>query len=189
MAAPLILASASPRRLSLLAQIGITPDDIIPANIDESPLPGEKPREHALRLAREKAEALAPEDAFILAADTVVGVGRRILPKTEGEDEARKCLTLMSGRAHMVHSGVCLIGPDGRQSVKVSSTRVIFKRLTQAEIDEYIASKEWDGKAGGYAIQGLAESYIKSIAGSYSGVVGLPLHMTRNMLTGMGYGQ
>lgn len=186
---PLILASASPRRLALLAQIGVTPSQIIPADIDETPSHAELPRPHALRLAEQKASAIAAQhsDAFILAADTVVGVGRRILPKTESRDEARRCIALMSGRAHRVFTGVCLISPAGQSSVKVSETRVKVKRLSAQEIDHYLGSNEWDGKAGGYAIQGFFESYITSISGSYSGVVGLPLFETRNMLTGLGY--
>ena len=186
---PLILASASPRRKALLAQIGVTPSQIIPADIDETPAHAELPRPHALRLAEQKAISIVQshKDAFVLAADTVVGVGRRILPKTESVDEARRCITLMSGRAHRVYTGVCLIAPDGGKSVKVSETRVKVKRLSAREIDSYLESKEWDGKAGGYAIQGQFEAHIISIAGSYSGVVGLPLFETRNMLTGLGY--
>ena len=187
MAFKLVLASASPRRKSLLAQIGITPSAIIPADIDETPRSDELPRPHALRLAEEKAGAVHKAGQFTLSADTVVGVGRRILPKTEDEKSARECLSLMCGRSHHVYTGVCLLGPDGKRSVKVSDTRVKVKRLTAQEIDRYIASGEWDGKAGGYAIQGLFESHIISIQGSYSGVVGLPLYTVQNMLTGMGY--
>lgn len=183
----LILASASPRRLSLLAQIGITPDAVRPADIDETPGADELPRLHALRLAAEKAKAIdAPAD-YVLAADTVVGVGRRILPKTETADEAERCLRLMSGRSHRVFTGVSLIGPGGKQSSKVIETRVKMKRLTDAEIEGYIATDEWRGKAGGYAIQGYAEVFIISIIGSFSSVVGLPLYETKNLLTGMGY--
>ena len=187
MASRLVLASASPRRKSLLAQIGITPDAITPADIDEAPRSDELPRPHALRLAEEKADAVHKAGQFTLSADTVVGVGRRILSKTEDENSARDCLSLMGGRSHHVYTGVCLLGPDGQRSVKVSDTRVKVKRLTAEEIDHYIASKEWDGKAGGYAIQGLFESHIISIQGSYSGVVGLPLYTVQNMLSGMGY--
>lgn len=187
--ADLVLASASPRRQSLLWQIGVTPDRIIPADIDETPGHDELPRLHALRLAEQKALAIAAshKDGYILAADTVVGVGRRILPKTETADEARRCITLMSGRAHRVYTGVCVIAPDGRKIVRASETRVKVKRLTSAEIDDYITSDEWRGKAGGYAIQGKFEAYIAQISGSFSGVVGLPLFETRNMLTGLGY--
>ncbi len=183
----LILASASPRRLSLLAQIGISPDAVRPANIDETPGKDELPRLHALRLAAEKAAAIDAPGDYILAADTVVGVGRRILPKTETESEAVDCLRLMSGRSHRVFTGVSLIGPDGKQVSRVVETRVKMKRLTGAEIADYIATDEWRGKAGGYAIQGYAESYIISIIGSFSNVVGLPLYETKNLLTGLGY--
>lgn len=183
----LILASASPRRLSLLSQIGITPEEVRPANIDETPQDGELPRLHAGRLAAEKAMAIGAEDAYILAADTVVGVGRRILPKTDTADEAEHCLRLMSGRGHRVYTGISLIAPDGRQSTKVVETRLKMKRLSDAEISAYLAGGEWEGKAGGYAIQGHAESFIISIIGSFSGVVGLPLYETRNLLTGLGY--
>lgn len=183
----LILASASPRRLSLLAQIGITPDAVRPADIDETPGKDELPRLHALRLAAEKAAAIDAPGDYILAADTVVGVGRRILPKTETETEAVDCLRLMSGRSHRVFTGISLIGPDGKQVSRVVETRVKMKRLTDAEIADYIATDEWRGKAGGYAIQGYAESYIISIIGSFSNVVGLPLYETKNLLTGLGY--
>lgn len=184
---PLILASASPRRLSLLAQIGVTPSDVIPADIDERPLAAELPRLHALRLSLEKARKISQLGAYVLAADTVVGVGRRILPKTETRDEAEQCLRLASGRAHRVYTGVCVIGPDGAMSHKVSETRVKMKRLSQEELTTYLDGGEWRGKAGGYAIQGMAESFIISISGSYSGVVGLPLFETRTMLSGLGY--
>ena len=183
----LILASASPRRLSLLAQIGITPDAVRPADIDETPRKDELPRPHALRLAIEKCEAIDAPGDYILAADTVVGVGRRILPKTETESEAIACLRLMSGRSHRVFTGVSLIGPDGNTSSRVVETRVKMKRLTDAEIDAYIVTDEWRGKAGGYAIQGYAESFIISVIGSFSNVVGLPLYETKNLLTGQGY--
>lgn len=187
MTSRLVLASASPRRKALLAQIGITPDAITPADIDETPVAEELPRPHAYRLAEQKALAVHQTGQFTLSADTVVGVGRRILPKTEDEISARDCLRLMSGRTHHVYTGVCLIGPDGAKSVKTSDTKVKVKRLTGAEIERYIACQDWDGKAGGYAIQGLFEAYISSIQGSYSGVVGLPLYTVLNMLTGMGY--
>ncbi len=183
----LILASASPRRLSLLAQIGITPNAVQPADIDETPGANETPRLHALRLAAEKAIAVPSAGDYVLAADTVVGVGRRILPKTETPDEAERCLRLMSGRSHRVFTGISLIGPDGKQSSRVVETRVKMKRLTDLEIAAYIASDEWRGKAGGYAIQGYAEVFIISIIGSFSSVVGLPLYETKNLLTGMGY--
>lgn len=183
-----ILASASPRRQDLLAQIGCTPDQIIPADIDETPRPSEKPRAHALRLAIEKAQAVSLNHAgsIILAADTVVGVGLRILPKTNTADEARACLTLMSGRGHRVYTGLCVIGPNGYHTSKVSETRLKMKRLTAAEIEAYIDSGEWHGKAGGYGIQGRAGAFISTIIGSYTGVVGLPVFETRNALLGAG---
>jgi septum formation protein len=179
----LVLASASPRRLALLAQIGVTPDDVISTDIDETPLKGETPRLLALRLARSKAEAARAHDALVLAADTVVAVGRRILPKAETEAEARDCLALLSGRSHRVYTGVAL-RRDGKLSERLVETRVSFKRLTAGEIDAYIASDEWRGKAGGYAVQGLAARYIISIIGSYSSVVGLPLYETALLLEG-----
>ncbi len=189
MTAPrLILASASPRRKALLEQIGVAPDEIIPADIDETPYKGELPRDHALRLAREKAGKIAAShpDAFVLGSDTVVGCGRRILPKAEDEASARACLALLSGRAHRVFSGVALAKPDGTVSERVVETRVKVRRLTERDIEEYVASREWDGKAGGYGIQGRFEKHIISLAGSYSNVVGLPLYETANLLAGVG---
>jgi len=187
--AKLVLASASPRRRELLAQIGITPDAVDPADIDETPGKTETPRPHARRLARDKALAVAARhpDAFVLAADTVVGVGRRILPKTEDEASARTCLDLLSGRAHRVFTGVCLVAPGGGQSLRVVDARVQVKRLSEAEIASYLATGEWKGKAGGYAIQGHASAFIPSISGSYTAIVGLPLAETLNMLTGAGF--
>jgi septum formation protein len=190
----LILASASPRRLDLLRQIGCEPQHLIAASIDEIPLKNELPRVHAIRLAREKAEAVfkKPEIAVlsgafvVLAADTVVGVGRRILPKAETEEDARACLALLSGRAHRVHTALALIGSDGQRRLRHVETKVGFKRLSQEEIETYIASKEWQGKAGGYAIQGLAAAYIDFLSGSYSGVVGLPLYETSQLLGSFG---
>ena len=186
---PLILASASPRRLELLARIGICPDSIVPADIDESPHKDELPKPHALRLAIGKAQAIAPgnKGAFILSADTVVGIGRRILPKAEDLATARDCLELLSGRAHRVFTGVCLIAPDGREISRVVETRLKMKRLSESEMQMYLESGEWDGKAGGYGIQGLAGAFISHISGSYSNVVGLPVYETRNMLIGTGY--
>lgn len=178
----LILASASPRRLALLAQIGIEPDEIRAANIDETPLKGETPRLHALRLARGKAEAVA-EDALVLAADTVVAVGRRILPKAETEQQARDCLALLSGRTHRVYTGVALKRAD-LVTTRLVEARVSFKPLTSVDTEAYIASGEWQGKAGGYAIQGLAARYITNIIGSYSAIVGLPLYETANLIEG-----
>ncbi len=183
----LVLASASPRRLELLAQIGITPDAVIPSDIDETPKPGELARPLALRLAEEKLAACKAPNAFALAADTVVAVGRRLLPKTECKDEVEACLRLMSGRAHRVLTGVAIRAPDGRSSARVVITRVQFKRLSECEIETYIESGEWQGKAGGYGIQGRAAAFIRGLSGSYSGVVGLPLYDTQNMLTGLGW--
>jgi septum formation protein len=187
--AKLILASASPRRLDLLRQIGIEPDLIDPAEIDESPLKAEPPAKHALRLAQGKAGAVAARQpgAFVLAADTVVACGARILPKAEDEATAKRCLELISGRRHRVYGGIALIGPDGRSAARVAESTVIFKRLNRLEIAAYLASGEWHGKAGGYAIQGRAAAYIRFMSGSYSNIVGLSLYDTRQMLTGLGW--
>lgn len=190
----LILASASPRRLQLLQQIGIEPVALKPADLDETPLKNEQPRALARRLSEEKAAAIHQiykDDAhlggsFILAADTVVAVGRRSLPKTELAEEAIQCLTLLSGRTHKVFTGVSLVTPKGKTRTKVVETRIRFKRLTN-DIDPYVASGEWRGKAGGYAIQGIAGSFVVNLVGSYSSVVGLPLHETSNLLLGEGY--
>lgn len=190
MSAPhLILASASPRRLDILAQIGVSPQSVQPADINEDPIPGELPKPHALRLAQEKAMKLASgnDGKIILAADTVVGVGRRILPKTETEIEARECLGLLSGRGHRVFTGVCVIDAQGQMRSRVSETRLKMKRLSAAEIEAYIACGEWCGKAGGYGIQGRAGAYIHNLIGSYTGVVGLPVFETRNLLLAAGY--
>jgi septum formation protein len=183
----LVLASASPRRSDLLAQIGLVPDQIIAPDIDEAQLDGETPRLMALRLACAKAEAAAVKGAFVLAADTVVALGRRVLPKAETEAEARACLALLSGRAHRVLTGVAVRAPDGRLARRLSETRVHFKRLSKAEIDAYVAAGEWRGKAGGYAVQGLAGAFVVALQGSYSGVVGLPLYETAMLLEGLGY--
>ena len=189
MTAALVLASASPRRVELLAQIGVIPDRINPADIDETPGPEETAVRLAERLARAKAIATASRhpDAFVLAADTVVAVGRRILPKTETDEDARACLALLSGRAHQVFSGVSLRHPDGRLSARVSRTRVRMKRLTPDEIEGYLRAGEWQGKAGGYAIQGRAGGFVLDLSGSYSGVVGLPLYETLCLLDGLGW--
>lgn len=184
---PLILASASPRRLDLLARIGVVPDAVRPADIDETPLKGELPARHAVRLAAEKAAAIAETGSLVLAADTVVGVGRRILPKAEDAETARRCLDLLSGRRHRVHSAVTLIDADGRARHRLSTTIVTFKRLTVQEIDMYLACGEWHGKAGGYAIQGRAEAFVRVLSGSHSGVVGLPLFETRALLAAAGH--
>lgn len=187
--APLILASSSPRRKALLEMIGIAPDEIIPADIDETELKGELPRDLALRLARGKAAAVAAAHpaAFVLGSDTVVGCGRRILPKAEDEQTARDCLMLISGGAHRVFSGVALAKPGGDIIARVVETRVKVRRLDDAAIEDYIASGEWNGKAGGYAIQGLFAKHIVSIIGSHPNVVGLPVYETANLLMGAGW--
>jgi septum formation protein len=188
---PLILASSSPRRLDLLHQVGIQPDRIEPPDIDETAIPGELPRPHAVRLAAAKADAVAialgPSAGYVLAADTVVACGRRILPKTEAEDEARRCLRLLSGRRHRVHGAVCVLAPDGRRAARLVTTMVGFKRLTDQEIDAYLASGEWSGKAGGYAIQGRAAAFVPAVNGSYPNVVGLPVVETLALLAGLGW--
>jgi septum formation protein len=190
--APLVLASESPRRLALLAQVGIRPDAVLPAAIDESVLKGELPRVHALRLAVEKARRVESEwsgkPAFILAADTVVVVGRRILPKARDEAEVRACLKLLSGRRHQVITAVALIGPQSKLRTRIAMTRVSMLRLTEDEIGTYVESREGVGKAGGYAIQGRAEALVKEISDSYSNVVGLPLALTAALLKGAGHG-
>jgi septum formation protein len=183
----LILASASPRRLDLLARLGIVPDAVVPADIDETPLKAERPVFYARRIAAAKAAAVAEAGALVLAADTVVAAGRRILPKTESEDEARAALSLLSGRRHRVHSALTLIDGAGRARHKLSSAIVTFKPLSAAEIEAYLASGEWRGKAGGYAIQGRAEALVRALSGSFSGVMGLPLYETRALLRAAGY--
>jgi septum formation protein len=183
----LILASASPRRLDLLARIGVVPDIVLPAEIDETPLKGELPLPYARRMAAAKAEAVAQAGALTLAADTVVAAGRRILPKTESGEEARAALSLLSGRRHRVLSAVTLIDAEGRARHRLSTSIVIFKRLSAEEIDAYLAAGEWRGKAGGYAIQGRAEALVRAVSGSHSGVVGLPLFETRALLRAAGY--
>ena len=191
----LILASASPRRLALLNQIGIEPEHLIPTHIDETPEKGELPRRLATRLADVKAisaqhsarQAGIAATAVVLAADTVVAVGRRILPKAETMEEAGDCLRLLSGRAHRVYTGVTLLTPSGRARRRLVETRVRFKRLSPRELEAYLASAEWRGKAGGYAIQGIAGAFVIKLVGSYSAVVGLPLYETVNLLTGLGY--
>jgi septum formation protein len=184
----LILASASPRRLDLLARIGVVPHAVDPADIDESAHKGELPASYAARMAAEKAAlvALRHAGAYVLGADTVVAVGRRILPKAESEAQARDCLALISGRRHRVHSAVTLIDAYGTARHRLSTTIVIFKRLSRPEIDAYIASGDWQGKAGGYAIQGHAEAFVRALMGSHSGVVGLPLFETRALLVSAG---
>jgi septum formation protein len=185
----LVLASASPRRLELLCQIGIVPDAIDPADIDETPIPGELPPGHVFRLAEAKARAVMPRHpgAFVLAADTVVACGRRILPKAEDAATARACLELLSGRRHRVYGGIALVTPTGDIALRRVMTQVTFKRLSETELRAYLETGEWQGKAGGYAIQGRAAALIPSISGSYSNVVGLPLYETAQLLTGRGY--
>jgi len=191
----LVLASASPRRLALLQQVGIDPDHLHPTDVDETPLKAELPRQLAQRLAKEKAEAALawskrdPQwtGAHILAADTVVAVGRRILPKAETLDEAEACLRLLSGRAHRVWTGIALATPAGAIKARLVETRLRFKRLSSSEIAAYLASDEWRGKAGGYAVQGLAGGFVVKLIGSYPAVVGLPLWETLALLEGTGY--
>ncbi|HLJ06127.1 MAG TPA: Maf family nucleotide pyrophosphatase [Acetobacteraceae bacterium] len=182
----LVLASASPRRLALLAQIGIVPERVISPDIDETPLPDELPRDYARRLARAKAAAVDAPGAFVLAADTVVAAGRRILPKAESETELRRCLALLSGRRHRVLTSVVLRLPDGRLRERLVQSVVAFARLTGRQIEDYVASEEWRGKAGGYAIQGRAAAFVTFLSGSYSNVVGLPLFETAQLLRGAG---
>lgn len=185
-ASALILASASPRRRELLARLGIVPAAVSPAHIDETPRKGELPRDYVLRMAREKALAVSA-DGHVLAGDTVVALGRRILPKAEDEATARHCLELLSGRRHRVLSAIALKSPDGSLHDRLSETVVRFKRLTPGEIAAYLQGGEWHGKAGGYAIQGAAEGLIAWIGGSHSGVVGLPLFETRALLKAGGF--
>jgi len=191
----LVLASGSPRRLALISQAGIEPEALRPADLDETPLRGELPRACANRLARAKADAALEmvrlddelKGAYILSADTVVAVGRRILPKAELLDQAAQCLRLLSGRNHRVHSAVCLVTPKEAFRQRLVETRVRFKRLSEEDIEAYLASGEWRGKAGGYAVQGIAGSFVVKIVGSYTNVVGLPLYETTTLLAGEGY--
>ena len=185
----LVLASASPRRLDLLKRIGVEPDAILPAEIDETPHQGELPRDYASRVAAEKALAVYALElgAIILAADTVVAAGRRILPKTEDEAEARRTLALLSGRRHRVLSAVTVIDAAGTARHRLSTTILTFKRFSEEVLNAYLAAGEWRGKAGAYAIQGRAEALVRAISGSHSGVVGLPLYETRALLRAAGY--
>jgi len=183
----LILASASPRRLELLARLGVVPDAVIPAEIDETPFKGELPDRYACRMATGKAAAVAQGFSLVLGADTVVAAGRRILPKAESEGEARSALALLSGRRHRVHSAVAVTDTQGRTRLRLSTSLVAFKPLSPAEIDAYLAGGEWHGKAGGYAIQGRAEALVRMLSGSHSGVMGLPLYETRALLRAAGY--
>lgn len=185
----LVLASASPRRLALLRQIGVEPDEIVPADVDETPLSGELPRALAARLASAKALAVAgaASQSFVIGADTVVACGRRALPKAIDAEGAYRCLRQLSGRRHRVYGGVCVIAADGRVAQRVVTTLVRFKRLEQQEVDAYLAKEEWHGKAGGYAIQGCAAMFVRDLSGSHSNVVGLPLFETAALLRGLGY--
>lgn len=185
----LVLASASPRRLDLLRQVGIEPDLIDPAEIDEHPRRGETPRQLSLRLAQEKARVVAARraGAFVLAADTVVAVGRRVLPKAETDSQARACLALLSGRNHRVLTAIAAAAPDGRIASRLVETRVQMKRLSADEVEHYLAGGEWRGKAGGYAIQGAAGGFVIGLEGSYPAVVGLPLYESLCLLRGLGY--
>ncbi len=189
----LVLASGSPRRLALLNQAGIEPDLLMPADVDETAEAGELPRRLAQRLAAEKAEIVAERakeagiSALVLAADTVVAVGRRILPKPELQDEAEACLRLLSGRTHRVYTGLTVVDLKGRAHTRLVESRVRFKRLSKDELADYLASDEWRGKAGGYGIQGIAGTFVVKLVGSYTNVVGLPLHETVGLLAGEGY--
>jgi septum formation protein len=187
--AQLVLASASPRRLELLRQVGLEPDRVAPADIDESPLPDETPRRLALRLARGKASAASSSapGAYVLAADTVVALGRRVMGKPADEAQARRWLTLLSGRAHQVLTGVAVVAPDGRVASRLGEARLKFKRLTAAEIEAYVAGGDWRDKAGAYGVQGRAGGFVTSLQGSYTAVVGLPLYETLALLDGLGF--
>lgn len=186
---PLVLASASPRRLELLARLGIVPDRVDPADVDETPRKAEQPRHLAQRLARIKAQAVAARSpgALVLGADTVVGVGRRVLGKPADAAEARRFLEFLSGRRHRVTTGVALVTPDGVLRERVVETTLTFQRLTDAQMDDYVATGEWEGKAGGYGIQQRAEVFVRALSGSHSGVVGLPLFETAQLLRGVGW--
>jgi septum formation protein len=191
----LILASASPRRLALLEQAGLAPDALLPADVDETPQRSESPRDLVRRLARAKAEvarraARSDEDlrgAYILAADTIVVVNRRVLPKAEVVDEAEACLRLLSGRTHRVYSSVCIVTPKDTVRDRLVETRLRFKRLSREEVERYLGSGEWRGKAGGYAVQGLAGTFVVKLTGSFTNVVGLPLYETVALLDGEGF--
>jgi septum formation protein len=185
----LVLASASPRRLDLLRQVGVEPDRVISCDIDETPLKDETPRQLAVRLAQGKAiaGAASAEDAYVIGADTVVALGRRLFGKPKDQADARRMLELLSGRAHRVMTGVAVRAPDGRVSVRLSESRLRWKRLDIRELDAFLASGEWEGVAGGYRIQGRAAAFCLDLHGSYSGVVGLPLYETLGLLRGLGY--
>ncbi|MDR3533629.1 MAG: Maf family protein [Rhodopila sp.] len=184
---PLVLASSSPRRLMLLKQIGIVPDQIVSPDIDETPARDEQPRPYAIRMARAKAAAVAFPEHLVLAADTVVAAGRRILPKAESAGDVRACLALLSGRRHRVMTAIVLTAPDGRITERLVESAVTFNRLTPDQIERYLATQEGEGKAGGYAINGRAASFIRFMSGSHSAVVGLPLFETAQLLRGHGW--
>lgn len=186
---PLVLASASPRRLELLRQIGLEPSHIDPAEVDETPIAGETARRLAMRLAEAKAKAAASRHAgaFVIAADTVVAAGRRLLGKPDDAADAERMLALLSGRAHRVLTAVVVVAPGGRTARRLSETRLRFKRLTHDELAAYLEGGEWRGKAGAYGVQGQAGAFVAGLNGSYSGVVGLPLYETRAALSGLGY--
>jgi septum formation protein len=184
---PLILASSSPRRLMLLKQIGIVPDQVVSPDIDETPARVEQPRPYAVRMARAKAAAVRSPDHLVLAADTVVAAGRRILPKANSADEVRSCLALLSGRRHRVMTALVLASPDGTATERLVESVVTFNRLTDEQIERYVATREGEGKAGGYAINGQAASFIRFLSGSHSAVVGLPLFETAQLLRGYGW--
>ena len=184
---PLILASSSPRRLTLLRQIGIVPDQVVSPDIDETPARDELPRLYAARMAAAKAAAVRSSDHLVLAADTVVAAGRRILPKAGDSDDVRTCLMLLSGRRHRVMTGLILTSPDGRATKRLVESIVTFNRLTDSQIDRYVATREGEGKAGGYAINGQAASFVRFLSGSHSAVVGLPLFETSQLLRGAGW--
>lgn len=187
--APLILASSSPRRVELLAQIGIVPDHIIPADIDETPLKGEHPRDLAVRLAKGKAEKIAAEQtgSYVIGADTVVACGRRSFGKAENKEEVGKILRILSGRRHKIFGGICLVTPEGKSRTRCCETTVSFRRLTEKEIQNYVDSRDWEGKAGGYAVQGVASTFVKFISGSHSNIIGLSLYDVAAMLNSAGY--
>jgi len=185
----LILASSSPRRLELLASIGVIPDKILSPNVDESCLKGESVREYVKRIALLKARAIHTRfpEAYVLAADTVVEIGRKIVLKAESREDAKRILTQLSGRRHRVYTGVCVLSPQNKEASRVVITRLSFKRLNQEEVEDYLASAEWEGKAGAYGIQGKAGKFVKFISGSYTNVVGLPLYETDCLLKGLGF--
>jgi septum formation protein len=185
----LILASSSPRRLELLTSIGLIPSKVISPDVDETPLKKEDPREYVKRIAQKKAHAVHSQcsDAYVLAADTILEMGRKIILKAQDREEARLILKNLSGRRHRIYTGVCILSPEGKEACRIVLTRISFKRFTDQELDEYVASNEWEGKAGAYAIQGMASKFVKFISGSYSNVVGLPLYETDCLLKGLGF--